>query len=462
MLKVQGNQIVNEKNEVVYLRGYNIGSWMMLENFMFGYPGTEQEFRAAVKKYAGKENYEYFFDRFLYHFFNEKDVAFLKGIGVTCLRLPFNYRHFECDNRPYEYIEEGFKHLDRAVRICAEAGIYTILDMHGAPGYQNYHWHSDNNNLMPAGMYLNKTNRDRTIALWKHIAEHYKDEEFVAGYDLLNEPAAVNADTDGEGVRCLNQLFKDITAAIREVDPDHIVFIAGNDYNMNFDDLDAPFTDNLAYTPHYYLDVCTSVPARYPGKVHGILYDKSQVELQMDLRDAYMRKYNVPCWVGEFGCRTNYPGFTEDRFRAFADQFDSMVSRGHHYSIWNYKDIGYLSTVVVKQDSAWMKFADEILKLKKKYHVDMNFRVNEDWGITQLLDLKDPEGLNDLYGDVKESIVVAMKSKIASRLADMLGQKFAGLSKDELEELAASFDFDNCRIDEPRLALIKEHGGMNA
>ena len=94
-------------------------------------------------------------------------------------------------------MEEGFKHLDRAVRICAEAGIYTILDMHGAPGYQNYHWHSDNNNLMPAGMYLNKTNRDRTIALWKHIAEHYKDEEFIAGYDLLNEPAAVNADTVG-------------------------------------------------------------------------------------------------------------------------------------------------------------------------------------------------------------------------------------------------------------------------
>jgi aryl-phospho-beta-D-glucosidase BglC (GH1 family) len=32
---------------------------------------------------------------------------------------------------------EGFKYLDRVVEICAEAGIYTILDCHAAAGGQN-------------------------------------------------------------------------------------------------------------------------------------------------------------------------------------------------------------------------------------------------------------------------------------------------------------------------------------
>ena len=39
--------------------------------------------------------------------------------------------------------ESGFKHLDRVIDLCAEYGIYTILDLHAAPGGQNTDWHSD-------------------------------------------------------------------------------------------------------------------------------------------------------------------------------------------------------------------------------------------------------------------------------------------------------------------------------
>ena len=37
----------------------------------------------------------------------------------------------------------GFKHLDRVIDACARHGIYTILDLHAAPGGQNTDWHSD-------------------------------------------------------------------------------------------------------------------------------------------------------------------------------------------------------------------------------------------------------------------------------------------------------------------------------
>ena len=33
--------------------------------------------------------------------------------------------------------ESGFKHLDRVINLCAENGIYTVLDLHAAPGGQN-------------------------------------------------------------------------------------------------------------------------------------------------------------------------------------------------------------------------------------------------------------------------------------------------------------------------------------
>ena len=33
--------------------------------------------------------------QFLEYFFEEKDAAFFKSLGLNSIRLPFNYRHFE-------------------------------------------------------------------------------------------------------------------------------------------------------------------------------------------------------------------------------------------------------------------------------------------------------------------------------------------------------------------------------
>jgi aryl-phospho-beta-D-glucosidase BglC (GH1 family) len=47
------------------------------------------------------------------------------------------------DMNPRVLKTSGFKHLDRVIELCAKHGIYTILDMHTAPGGQNTDWHSD-------------------------------------------------------------------------------------------------------------------------------------------------------------------------------------------------------------------------------------------------------------------------------------------------------------------------------
>jgi endoglucanase len=53
------------------------------------------------------------------------------------------------------------------------------------------------------------------------MASRYRSNPWVAGYDPLNEP------TDKEWTRLL--FFYDrIVPAIREVDPDHIIFLKGN------------------------------------------------------------------------------------------------------------------------------------------------------------------------------------------------------------------------------------------
>lgn len=90
-----------------------------MENFITGYPGHEHQHRAAMAKVLGKEKSEFFFDKFLEYFFTEADAKFFASLGLNCIRLPFNYRHFEDDMNPRVLKEEGFKHLDRVVDLVS-------------------------------------------------------------------------------------------------------------------------------------------------------------------------------------------------------------------------------------------------------------------------------------------------------------------------------------------------------
>ena len=140
-LTVRGSRLVDGAGVPVILKGFGLGGWMNMENFITGYPANEEAQREAVLAVLGRERYELFFDRFLEHFFTEDDASFISSLGLNLLRLPVNYRHFEDDARPFEVKEEGFRHLDRVVELCAAHGIYTIIDLHALPGYQNQHWH---------------------------------------------------------------------------------------------------------------------------------------------------------------------------------------------------------------------------------------------------------------------------------------------------------------------------------
>lgn len=101
-----------------------------MENFITGFPGHEHEVRLALLEVLGQEKYDYFFEKFLDYFFTSADAKFFKSIGLNCLRIPINHRHFMDDLEPDVIKPEGFRLVDRIVDICAAEGIYTIIDMH--------------------------------------------------------------------------------------------------------------------------------------------------------------------------------------------------------------------------------------------------------------------------------------------------------------------------------------------
>ena len=157
-----------------------------MENFITGYPGHEHEMRRALLGVLGQEKYDYFFDKFLDYFFTEEDAKFLASLGLNCVRIPINHRHFMDDEKDFEIKESGFKLVDRVVEACAAEGIYTILDMHTFPGGQNQGWHSDSG-INRALFWEHKDLQDRSVKMWVEIARRYAGNAWVSPSDTLRD-----------------------------------------------------------------------------------------------------------------------------------------------------------------------------------------------------------------------------------------------------------------------------------
>ncbi len=291
-LEVSGNQIINQKGDTVYLRGFGLGGMLHMENFIDGYPANEEAMREGLLNVLGEKKYNLFFDTFLKSYFTEPDAEYIHSLGLNLVRIPINYHLFEDDMNPRVIKEGAFEHLDRVIALCAKHQIYTIIDLHALPGFQNQNWHSDNP-THKALFWKHKDFQDRALHLWEVIAEHYKNQPWVAGYDLINEPA----DPTGEK---LFPYYKRLQDTIRKIDPNHILFLEGDRYATDF----SKFTevwDNVVYTNHDYAGPGFIRGGDYPGYTGNRYFDKDTLENDFLIKSKFMFSRHVPLWVGEFG-----------------------------------------------------------------------------------------------------------------------------------------------------------------
>lgn len=441
MLQVSGSRLIDGAGHVVQLAGVGLGGWMNMENFITGFPSTESLQRAALRDVLGEAGYQRFFDRFLTDFFGDADAAFLASIGVNALRVPFSYRHFEDDDNPFAIKEEGFRTLDLVVDTCARHKIYAILDLHAAPGAQNQHWHSDNRTHV-AAFWQHRHFRDRVVHLWEALAEHYRDNPWVAGYNPLNEPA------DPSGT-VITAFYRRLERAIRAIDAHHVLFLDANRYSTDFSIFKEPF-DNVVYTAHDYALPGIAATGVYPGTTRGERFDRGVVETSFLRRTEFSRNTGTPIWIGEFGpIYTGDPARDEGRYRMLQDQLEIYQEHEASWSLWTYKDVGLQGLVYLPSSSAYVKRIRPALD--KKIRLGADSWGGDDARVRDILDPVEtlfarefPDFTPYPWGQRQWIATLVRNILLAEPLVDDFARCFEGVSADEAEELAACFAFDNC------------------
>jgi len=280
-LRASGTKIVNDNGDVL-LRGMGLGGWLVPEGYMMGtsaFANSPSQIRSKIEAVAGKENRIKFYKEFEKNFFTRADMDTLKQWGFNSVRLPFHYANLTPPDSPGVWLEPGFAVFVSVIAWGKANQMYVILDMHCAPGAQNGEPISDSDGQ--ARLWQESRHRDRTVAIWRKIAERYKDEPWVGGYDLINEPAW----DLGSGNKPLRELYIRLTDTIRVVDKNHILFFEGNWFATDFSGLQPKWDDNMVYSFHRYWADNSS----------------SAIQYLLTLRNTE----KVPLWCGESGENSN-------------------------------------------------------------------------------------------------------------------------------------------------------------
>ncbi len=321
-----GTAIVDSGGQPVLLRGCNLGNWLLIEPWMLGILDQagvhdQSQVESALAARFGESEKKRLLDLYRENWITPRDFDRIKAWDFNVVRLPFHCDFLLDESRPGELKPDAFRWLDHAVSMARQAGIYVILDLHGAPGGQSL---DGVTGKAGRNQFWTPENRRRGAFLWQKVAEHFAAEPTVAAYDLLNEPYGTmnNENHDADLVGAMEEMVQ----AIRRVDAKHLIFCAGSWRGIGaYGSPESHHWQNVGFTEHFYPGVFDGVPtlethARFLGA-------------DLEARASLLKRWNAPYFVGEFNVVFDAAGGAAMMRR----YFDVFQSHGWAGTFWSYK-----------------------------------------------------------------------------------------------------------------------------
>ncbi|MCV7382861.1 cellulase family glycosylhydrolase [Mycolicibacter longobardus] len=268
--------------------------------------------------------------------FDDDDAAFLAANGFNVVRLGVIWAGVAPEPGVIDY--DYLASIENTVEILARHNIVAILDMHqdlyggafggdGAPEWatftgglpnfdagfpfsyfvspaQNYAWDAFWGNATASdGIGL----QNHYGLMWQAVADYFKGNENVAGYEIINEPWAGShwlgslLGNPYFDTQQLTPFYNQITDAIRSVDPNKTVFFGPTTLEASLPvptHLGTVDDENTAFSFHHYC----MVNALFAEFSFGCDWN---ADISFANAMDYAQANNIPAFLSEFGATNN-------------------------------------------------------------------------------------------------------------------------------------------------------------
>lgn len=199
--------------------------------------------------------------------------------GFKHVRIPVTWDTHTNTSPPYTIDESMINRVEEVVDWALDEGLYVIINAHHET------WLKTN--------YTSASNRARFDAIWKQIAERFKEKSPKLLFEILNEPVGMTADN-------INELNQRILQIIRIKNPTRLVIFSGNSYTPLSSLLATKILkDNYiignfhAYTPWEFAGLCQ--------QSWGTKSDIASLKYIYQKAYNWSKKNNIPVMINEFG-----------------------------------------------------------------------------------------------------------------------------------------------------------------
>ncbi len=255
----------------------------------------------------------------------EEYFQLVKDSGFNSIRQPVRWDNHALTTAPYTIDPNFLARVDWAVKNALSRNLIMIINMHNY-----YDLFKDPNNQ-----------KERFLAIWQQIAEHYKDYPGTLLFEALNEPA-----DNLKNASAWNNLLKEWLAVIRKSNPKRMVVVGSANFNAFYDvkNIVLPEEDqNIIVTFHYYMPYRFThqgapwVPDSNKNlgmKWNGTDTEKRAIAGNFHEAASWGQKHNRPIYLGEFGTYNKVD--PESRVlwtRAVADE---AIKQGFSFAYWEF------------------------------------------------------------------------------------------------------------------------------
>ncbi len=260
----RGTSMVDGQGNDIQLKGICLANWLVPEGYMLqlGNVDSPRKINTLLTELIGEARAQEFWKTYLENYITKKDIQFIKEQGFNHVRLFIHYKLLTDD----DYLgqnRQGYEQIDNIVRWCQETGLFVLLDMHCAPCGQSGENYDDSYGY--PWLLRSEVCQQKLINVWKEIANRYKNNPVVMGYDLLNAPLAPYF---GEDMNQLNHslvnLYKETIKAIREIDKNHLIFVQFPEYHENLNAMEGLESENIVFSfQRYFTETNQSAVQKY-------------------------------------------------------------------------------------------------------------------------------------------------------------------------------------------------------